>query len=180
MADERDAVLNDNDRGCVSIEGNELLADSKIEDAAAVRVGAVRGPSSGGGGKFAFDVLAKPEPDADPEDKVKRREICSMTCGEGADGSEWGLTILKKEGNTVDADQIKTIRATAAGIEFLVPVKFAGSGGDGPENELRAPGGLYWLVIQSDGNFVAYKNRVAYDYSTGVAYWNSGTVNPAV
>ncbi|MET0214305.1 MAG: hypothetical protein ABW292_14940 [Vicinamibacterales bacterium] len=51
-------------------------------------------------------------------------------------------------------------------------------GGGAIGNELRAPGGVYWLAVQEDGNIVAYKNRVPHDYSTGVPYWSSGTVNP--
>lgn len=52
---------------------------------------------------------------------------------------------------------------------FHVPVNH-------PEQHmLKAPGGIFWLTIQSsDGNFVAYKNRVPYDYSTGEPYWSSG------
>ena len=50
-------TLATNSRGTVKVEGNEILTDSKVLDAAAVRVGAPRGLSSGGGGKFSFDVL---------------------------------------------------------------------------------------------------------------------------
>lgn len=49
-----------------------------------------------------------------------------------------------------------------------------------PAHELRHPDGVFWLVIQDDGNIVAYRNRVAFDYGTGVPYWNSGTVDPPV
>lgn len=46
-------------------------------------------------------------------------------------------------------------------------------------NELRAPGGVFWLVIQgSDGNIVAYANQIPYDYSTGKPYWSSGPYQP--
>lgn len=34
-------------------------------------------------------------------------------------------------------------------------------------NALRSANGLHWMVMQEDGVFVQYRNRVAFDYSTG-------------
>lgn len=64
-------------------------------------------------------------------------------------------------------------------VKFHVPVEAPNlTSSTTPPNELRHPNGRHWLVLQGDGNFVAYRNRVDFDYSTGEPYWSSGTINP--
>ena len=141
-------TLATNSRGTVKVEGNEILTDSKILDAAAVRVGAPRGLSSGGGGKFSYDVLL---PDG------TRREIALTTAGEGVNGPEWGLTILRKLGNTQDEDQIRVIEATAEGIEFRVPISAPNIARRPTGDSITSADGRFTTVIQNDGNLVTYE-----------------------
>lgn len=171
-------ILADNERGQTRVEGNAFIQDSKIEDAAELRVGAPKGPSSGGGGKVSIDITTRD----DNGIVISRRAIAEITAGEGIFGAEFTISVLKKDGQSTDADMLKAIRITGQdGIEFLLPTKGgATTGSGGPPNELREPGGIFWLVIQDDGNFVAYKNRMPYDYGSGVAYWSSGTANPVI
>jgi hypothetical protein len=146
FAQQRHQTLATNERGTIAVEGNEILADSKILDAAAVRVGAPRGLSSGGGGKFSYDVLL---PDG------SRREIALTTAGEGVNGPEWGLTILKKEGGTRDEDQTRVIEATAEGVHFHVPISAPNLGVT--RDRITSADGRFSTFIQNDGNLVTYE-----------------------
>lgn len=148
LAQQPPRTLATNARGTIKVEGNELLADSKILDAAAVRVGAPQGVSSGGGGKFSFDVLL---PDG------TRREIALMTAGEGVNGPEWGLTILKKHGTTRDADQLRVIEGTAERIEFRVPISAPNLDTTVTRDHITSPDGRFSTFIQNDGNLVTYE-----------------------
>ena len=164
-------VLEDNERGQTRVEGNAFCQDSKIQDAAEARVGSPSGPGSGGGGKYSFDVL--PNGVSGP-----RREIASMMAGEGAYGAEWKLVLLKKGGQTTDADQITVIQATAAELEFLVPVKGLTTGtGESHPVRMWAPNGLSFTQQQDDGNFVTYTTTVAFSVAPEhvKAVWSAWT-----
>lgn len=136
-------ILEHNARGQTAVEGNELFQDSSIDDAAAMRIG---GPN---GGKLSWDRL----PDGIGG---TRREIALMTAGEGWQGPEWKLILLKKGGQTADADQVTVMEATAEGLEIKVPVK----GLQGPEGRFYHEGGRFCTVHQNDGHVVTYDTRV--------------------
>ena len=161
-AQQQPQTLATNSRGTVKVEGNEILTDSKVLDAAAVRVGAPRGLTSGGGGKFSYDVLLP---------NGTRREIALTTAGEGVNGPEWGLTILRKDGNTRDEDQIRVIEATAEGIEFRVPISAPNIARRPTGDSITSADGRFTTVIQNDGNLVTYE---AIDL-TWCPRWSSGT-----
>lgn len=148
MADPK--ILEDNERGQTRVEGNAFCQCSHIQDAAEVRVGSPSGPGSGGGGKVSYDVL--PDGPGGP-----KREIASMMAGEGSQGAEWKLILLKKDGQTVDADQVTVMEATAQGVEFKVPVKGA-SAFDG--KRIYHEGGIFVTIYQDDGHIVTYDMRV--------------------
>lgn len=136
-------ILENNERGQTRVEGNAFCQDSHIDDAAEVRVG---GPN---GGKVSWDRL----PDGVGG---RRREIALMTAGEGSQGPEWKLILLRKGGQTVDGDQVTAIEATAEGIEFKVPVKGA-SAFDG--KRIYHEGGVFVTIYQDDGHIVTYDMR---------------------
>lgn len=156
-------ILDDNERGQARVEGNELIVESKIPDAAAVRVGAPVSPESGGGGKLSFDDVTKPD---------SRLEIGKISVGNGIFGPELKIALLKKGGASVDGDMIDLLQAWATGIEFLVPVKMPNPIREAVGSFLQ--NGRYQLHVQGDGNLVLYDTSV----EPWKALWSSGTPQP--
>lgn len=148
--------LADDERGCVRVEGNELITDSKIADAAAVRVGSPKQDgASSGGGKFSFDDTTVPG---------SRREIALLSVGDGVFGPEFKLQLLKKDGGSNDADMVNPMRATATEVEFTVPITAPNLGPPVAATVTRmwAPNGMSFTQQQDDGNFVTYTTTVSF------------------
>lgn len=153
-------ILDDNDRGRVTIEGNEVLATSKIPDAAKFRVRAPYVPGeSGGGGAFSFDVL---------DDDGRWKEVQLITGAmTGAKGGEGKLIVLMEGGVIDDAHQKTIIEWDSNKVEFKVPIlapNLGGGGGGVPATGapalLQSANGRMVLALQDDGNLVLYADGV--------------------
>lgn len=122
-------------------------------------------------GAISGDILT-----GDP-DHPRRSEKCLIalkTDDDYPDGQFGGrYEFFAQRPNTDDdANMKKLAELTTNYVRFHVPIIGAGGGPSvAAPNELREPNGIYWVVIQSDGSFVKYKNRVPFDYATGDAVW---------
>lgn len=172
-------ILADNDRGQTCVEGNAFCQDSKILDAAELRIGSPAAPGqSGGGGKLSIDVLL---PETDDDGRHKRRAIVELRGGEGSLGAEVKLGVLKQGGETSDADMKDIFQYHAAlnHLEFLVPISAPNLGPPVAATVTRmwAPNGMSFTQQQDDGNFVTYTTTVSYSIAPEhvTAVWSAWT-----
>ena len=143
-------ILADNERGTVFVEGNEVLAESKIADAAKFRVRAPREPGqSGGGGAFSFDV----KDHVDGQWKEVQLITGAMT---GARGGEGKLIVLMEGGVIDDAHQRTIIEWDSNRVEFKVPISAPNLQGGIIGSILQSPNGRLVLAAQDDLNLVLY------------------------
>jgi hypothetical protein len=171
-------VIERNSEGVVHVRGNELIVDSVVEqgDAAFMRVGSpyVAGGSGGGGG-FALDLL---EAGKDPT-LSSRTGIAMMTAAKAPDGSiEVVFHILRKKGQSVDADMYKWLRVVSGDtpatttIEFLAQVKGLPPSPPVVIDTIWAPNGLSFTQQQGDTNFVTYVGSVPWSKKNVTARWS--------
>ena len=164
-----------------SIEKNEFGVVSKTDDPPKIRQGVLSRVLGMFGGRslgcFSFDTVA-----TDAEGRVTSRDEHVLMQGKRTEGGGGELYIgLKRPGGgSQDADMIDAITiSNEQGIVSKLPIhapNLQGGVAAAPTNALYSRNGKFWLVIQDDGNYVLYRNRVPYDYNTGVPYWSSGTV----
>ena len=140
--------------------------------------------------KFRFGVIASALREDDynlgtlsanlVRDDGRHEEYVELKLALAPNRGEGALRIQVRRAGSETTEEVLYVDAHQ--IVSRVPISAPNFSADPAQsNELRAPGGVYWLVIQaSDGNVVAYKNSIPYDYSTGVPYWSSGTVHPQV
>lgn len=143
-------VLADNAEGHVEIRGNETLTDSKINDPAAVRVGA---PSSQNSvGKHSFDALI-----GSSRDELVMFQGKQTLYG-NRPGGVWWCGIKKPNfGVGDDAAMFNWCEVSYnEGIRFHLPVYAPNlNGGAAITDHLQA--GAFGLYIQTDGNLVIYE-----------------------
>jgi hypothetical protein len=112
--------------------------------------------------------------------QFKRETGSSQHANSDIEGGKAGLFWVgcNDGGGSEDKNMKVVVEAMAHAFDVRVPgnVGAATPQGNGDPGALKSRNGKYWLVIQDDGNYVLYKNKVPYDYNTGVAYWSSGTV----
>jgi hypothetical protein len=153
---------------------NETTLVSTVDDPPKHRLGVTKdalGTSGGRGlGCLSFNVVSGPSEDEHVLVQGKRTD-------DG--GGEFYIGL--KEPNSPSKDEAMKdvlIVTNERGFEFKLPISAPNLGADGGDYQhvMKHPNGIIWLSIQGDGNFVAYKNRVKHDYSTGEAYWASNTV----
>jgi hypothetical protein len=147
-------VLADNERGRITVEGNEVLATSKIPDAAKFRVRAPRVPGeSGGGGAISFDAQD------DQDGRWKEVQLITGAMN-GARGGEGKLIVLAEGGIIDDAHQRTIIEWDSNKVEFKVPISapnLNGGGTSAPATDmLKSADGRMVLALQMDGNMVLY------------------------
>jgi hypothetical protein len=109
---------------------------------------------------------------------VQAKETEVYNNGPKNGGGEIWIGFKEPNSGSTD-DAMKTgLVANTSGWHFHQPVYAPNLTGEYGEFNfmMKHPNGIVWLTIQGDGNFVAYKNRVPFDYTTGVPYWSSGTV----
>ena len=158
-------VLHRDARGLLEAEGNELISEDLTDgDPVAFRMRSqneTKGKLSvdmrvGGSwkelGLIAFKADERGRYNVEHRD-VLEVEVWSHIPGRGFE----------------DADYERIFAIRHDGVVFY-------KGGADDRNELRHPDGVYWCVMQHDGNFVGYKNRVPYDYATGEPLFNWFTV----
>ena len=157
-------VLDDNDRGKTTVEGNEVLVTSKVYDAAKFRVGAPVGPSSGGGGAFSWDLM-------DFQGRT-RTEVAVLAGGFNGTQGEIGLSIWDGKEPFGDATQKKVVEFYADHVEFKVPITAPNLGSGTPVGApalLQSANGRLVLVAQDDGNLVLYADGVPVKALFGLA-----------
>ena len=160
-------VLDDNDRGKTTVEGNEVLVTSKVYDAAKFRVGAPVGPSSGGGGAFSWDLMNF--------QGRSRTEVAVLAGGFNGTQGEIGLSIWNGKEPFGDATQKKVVEFYADHVEFKVPVTAPNLGGSVPATGavtpalLQSANGRLVLAAQDDGNLVLYADGVPVKALFGLA-----------
>lgn len=143
-------TLADNSEGKVEVRGNETLTDSKINDPAAVRVGA---PSSQNSvGKHSFDALI-----GSSRDELVMFQGKQTTYGNRPGGVWWAGIKQPNFGVGDDAAMFNWAEVSyREGIRFHLPVYAPNlTGGGGVADHLQA--GAFGLYIQTDGNFVIYE-----------------------
>src|SRR2546425_976354 len=148
---------------------NEMSIVSTVNDPAKLRIGATECNVFGA---ISGDYV---RPSGVQEQKI----LIKMAEDDNHPGQRGGMmeVFLQRPGTSDDENMIRVLTLTTEYAQFHVPVRGLEPQTPGvPPNELRAPNGIYWQAIQDDGNSVLYKNSVPFDYSTGVAYWASGTV----
>lgn len=142
-------TLADNGEGLVRVAGNELLVESKVNDPAAVRVGA---PSSQNSvGKHSFDALI-----GSSRDELVMFQGKQTTYGDRPGGVWWAGIKRPNFGVGDDAAMFNWAEVSYnEGIRFHLPVYAPNLGGVGGGDHLQAL--AYSLYIQTDGNFVIYE-----------------------
>ena len=142
-------TLADNNEGRTRVAGNELLIESKIDDPAAVRVGAPASQNSVG--KHSFDALV-----GSSRDELVMFQGKQTTYGSRPGGVWWGGIKRPNFGVGDDAAMFNWVEVSYnEGIRFHLPVYAPNLTGGAINDHLTA--GSYGLYIQTDGNFVIYE-----------------------
>lgn len=170
-------ILDENERGKITIEGNEVLATSLIPDAAKFRVRAPRVKGeSGGGGAFSFDVL-------DPVDgRWKEMQLITGAMND-ARGGEGKLIVLAEGGVIDDAHQITVMEWDSRKVEFKVPVSAPNIGSGATQGRFYSGERKFCFNVQDDpasgkaGRIVVYDTKGTTDESQWVAV---GAIDPKV
>jgi hypothetical protein len=155
---------------------NETTLVSTVDDPPKHRLGVTKdalGTSGGRGlGCLSFNVVSGPSEDEHVLVQGKRTD-------DG--GGEFYIGL--KEPNSPSKDEAMKdalIVTNERGFEFRLPISAPNlTGGQVSEqfnSTMKHPNGYIWFTMQGDGNLVCYKNRIKYDYTTGVPYWSTGTV----
>ena len=142
-------TLADNNEGRVSVAGNALKVESKINDPAEVRVGA---PSSQNSvGKHSFDSLI-----GNSRDELVLWQGKQTLYGSRPGGVLWGGIKKPNFGVGDDIAMFNWLEVSYnEGIRFHLPVYAPNLTGGTISDHLTA--GAYGLYIQTDGNFVIYE-----------------------
>ena len=143
-------TLADNNEGRVSVAGNELKVESKINDPAAVRVGAPDTQNSVG--KYSFDALV-----GSSRDELVMFQGKQTTYGSRPGGVWWGGVKRPNFGVGDDAAMFNWVEVSYnEGVRFHLPVYAPNlTGGGSMSDHLSA--GSYGLYTQTDGNLVIYE-----------------------
>ncbi len=156
-------VLDENGAGVVHVRGNELCVDSKISDAAAIRIGSEYAPGrSGGGGLVGFDVL-----------EGSRKCIVLFTGGQDQNGGgELTIHVLKRDGQSVDADMLKAIEIREGEIQFRFPISapnLVGGQATGNRQRLESANGKFVYQLQDDPASGPFGAIIVYDTHGNIA-----------
>lgn len=143
-------TLADNGEGRARVAGNELLIESKINDPAAVRVGAPDTQNSVG--KWSFDVLI-----GSSRDEIVMFQGKQTLYGDRPGGVWWGGIKRPNFGVGDDAAMFNWLEVSYnEGVRFHLPIYAPNlTGGGAASDHLQA--GAFGLYIQTDGNFVIYE-----------------------
>lgn len=149
-------TVADNAEGRVRVAGNELIVESKVDDASAVRVGAPETQRSLG--KISFDLLAGSH-DELVLIQGKQTEHNNALSGRGG---EFYLGLKRENAPSTDEAMVDVLTATVAGgFRFRLPVyapEFIGPLGVGLTITGDHLASDRWrLYVQSDGNLVLYE-----------------------
>lgn len=155
-----------------TIGDNEIEVVSTMKDPPKIRMAVVADKVESNLGSFCFNLRRTAEPDDDRHDELGY--IMGRLTANKRQGALY-VALAPKIGQSCR----EVLYVDPGAAIFRVPVQAPNLGSvTTPPNELRHPNGIHWLVLQGDGNFVAYRNRVPFDYGTGEPYWASNTINP--
>lgn len=145
-------TLADNAEGKVEVRGNETLTDSKINDPAAVRVGAPASQNSVG--KHSFDALV-----GSSRDELVMFQGKQTTYGNRPGGIWWGGIKRPNFGVGDDVAMYNWIEVSYnEGVRLHLPIYAPNlPGGGAPPVSDHLTAGAFGLYIQTDGNFVIYE-----------------------
>jgi hypothetical protein len=111
---------------------------------------------------------------------IQGKETETFWNGEKNGGGELWVGFKEPNGGSDDSSMLTGLVANWSGWHFHQPIYAPnlGPGAVAPEFNfnMKHPNGIIWMTMQGDGNLVLYKNKVAFDYNTGVPYWSTGTV----
>ena len=150
--------------GFVGFEGNEQTIGSKIDDPAKVRITVPISEHGGGGGVVSFDAsrvwgtvqfggnqtemaMLRVEQAADVRGQINNPKAeFNFLCN---DGSGTGDTAMQKCLSFTYTGITNISPGIAASFRALV-------GGGTTPSRIASPNNMYWLQLQSDGNYVIY------------------------
>lgn len=141
-------IVAETPRGQLRLQNDEAIVDSKVADAAGIRVGSRTVPGeSGGGGKVSFDRITE------VAEQNRRTELAFLHgTTSHLNAGELSITVWNGTEPITDASQQKVAEFRHNEIEFRVPVKFAGGAIAGSARVTRfyTDGGKFCFNFQDD------------------------------